>query len=120
MAPPAKSIAQKIWLGGQIIWIVVCVWVLVHTLVAYHQSHNEEVGIILIYLMTTLSFPSGWLIVFMLSGLGFVLYKLFGFYLPGGYPGIILDWLIIFAAGYFQWFILIPFIAKKQRAKPQG
>ncbi len=82
----------------------------------FKAPYNPEAGIVLVYLMGALSFPSSILVMPLLGailmGLGY-----FSIVIPGGYIFDIVVWLCLFIVGYLQWFKLLPFLWMKLSAK---
>lgn len=96
-------------------WLTVCVTALVTALHGYQGKSDwrEEEG--LAFAMIVLGFPASLLIVFALTFTGFALGR-FGISLPPpSKPAMATSWLFLFAAGFVQWFFVIPRIFRSRR-----
>jgi len=71
----------------------------------------KDAGMVLSYLMLTLSFPIGFLGVLLLVGLS----QIFSLGEAGPYTSNLMAWFLLVAFGYIQWFILLPYIIKRVR-----
>jgi hypothetical protein len=95
----------------RILWIAACVWLLVRTSSLRFASSKafgdaEEVGY---FGMMVLSWPLSIPIFSVYSHLRLSWWS----YPDNDLRSIASMWLLFFAAGYFQWFILIPWIVQK-------
>ena len=75
----------------------------------------RDTDIAVAYAMLLLSFPAGYVAAALLAGLGYALEKASGADLPGGLVGNATNILVLGAAGYAQWFILIPWLRRRFR-----
>ena len=105
----------------KIIWILASVFLLVVTLFRYTPDPANDIGIFLLYGMLFLSFPTSLLVAGLLAlisllqdNLGVPLLDL----ISSNYAGYFLMWLLFFAAGYVQWFVLLPWFLKKWKNNP--
>lgn len=100
------------------IWVAICIILLFTTLFYYDGSGNSDIEIFLVYSMSVLSFPMGFLLSMFLL---FIIYGfLWGFNLLSYSPGVCyilltIEWLWLFVIGFFQWFILMPILWRKLR-----
>ena len=67
------------------------------------QRDFHDMDIAYTYFMLFLSFPVGLLVAAVIAGLSVA-----QVYLPGGLIGALITWPFFVAAGYAQWFILVP------------
>ena len=112
MSRPAKWI-QILWLGASaaaLIFVVAAYWGDAH---ATRESSSMFIGILL-----ALSFPLGYLGLFLLGLLVDVLalLSLQGL-LAGRFSEIILLWVGLTAVGWFQWFVLLPWLYRALRKR---
>ena|SRR2546426_11405020 len=118
--PDAKGISRT-YSVTKITWIALCVLVL---LVSYYFGAQERHGkhelstAILVWGMLVLSFPGGWLVLYLVVGVGYLLALVFDreTTMPELYDFIIfplLLWLAYFVVGYLQWFKLVPALVTK-------
>jgi hypothetical protein len=115
--------ASKSFLIFRTIWVGLCVAVLLRTLISYYESPHSEVGLYCLMTMTALSFPSGYLLGVILGGAAQFLSKWFSLGTlatsssVSEYLGITFTWTVLFTVGYFQWFVLPPYLARKIKAR---
>jgi hypothetical protein len=77
---------------------------------------ERDSDVVLYFGMQALTFPSGFLVVWLLKALGSV-----GFYLPNGVLGQYIFISIFVLVGYCQWFILLPRLVHLfHRAQPSA
>ena len=94
------------------LWLAACVSVLVF---AFIQRNIHDTDIAFTYLMIFLTFPIGYGLAALLGLIFWGLYNLFGVFSPGGFLPNTFTWIIFVVAGYFQWFVLIPWLYQKLR-----
>jgi uncharacterized membrane protein YedE/YeeE len=99
------------------IWILSSVVVLCMTLYGHYTTNSPEATLNGVVMMVVLSMPAGLLVVFLLNISAMIVGNLFLIYLQSNYFTIIAIWSLMFAAGYFQWFVLAARIFKKIRQK---
>ncbi len=109
-----KTIIMKVI---KTIWVLIAIFVLCNTLYEHYMTHSPEIALGGTMMMIVLSVPSGLLVVLLLNIAAMIIGTIFSVYLPDNYFTIIATWSLIFAAGYFQWFMLAPIIWKKLRDK---
>jgi len=92
------------------IWILLAAVVLSVTIVNFDPESNPDISIFLFYGMVVLTFPAGLLLAAIMSFATIRLHSVFGLEIPSNYGSIMLMWLAFFAVGYWQWFVLVPYI----------
>jgi hypothetical protein len=92
------------------LWLGVCIAVLVF---AFVQREIHDADIAFTYLMLFLTFPLGWGLTALIGVLFSILYSLFSVVVPGGFVPNLAVWFFFVAVGYFQWFVLIPWLYRK-------
>lgn len=104
-------------------WVLCCVVVLAMTLYAGAPKPGNDIGIFLMGSMLFLAFP----ISILVAGLATLLILLqesagapFLDVIGSGYVGFGVTWLVLFVAGYWQWFKLVPWLWRKVRARRAG
>lgn len=104
----------------KIVWILCSVTVLIVTLVYYAPGPASDIGILLVYGMLFLAFPISLLVagLFALLALlqeqsGIPLLDL----IDSNYLGFFVMWLAFFTAGYAQWFVLLPHLYRRWKAR---
>lgn len=102
-------------------WTLPCLAVLAYWLQLVYNNAAPEAFILPAILMVGLSFPSGYVATYVIAALYGSLERLF-FIQPGiGVPWIFLEWAVLFAVGYMQWFWGLPFLVGAIRRKwPKG
>ena len=104
-----RSRAGRILLG---VWLAACLAVL---LFAFIQRNVHDTDIAFGYFMLFLTFPVG-VGVAAIAGVTFkVLYDLSGIVVPGGFVPNLVTWVVLVLAGYFQWFIAVPWLCRRWR-----
>ncbi len=105
MAP--KSTAGKI---AAATYVVACLAVLAFAISAREFRDAE---ILVAYVMLLLSFPIGYVVAALYVAVGYVLEKLLGTSLPEGLANTVGAIFAFGAAGYSQWFILVPSLYRR-------
>jgi hypothetical protein len=100
-------------------WLSCSIGVLLLTFAIFDGTPaTRDAEVVLLYGMLVLCFPVGQLVVviFWLVGLLIetTMHKLV---IPAGYLTLVVEWLIFFAAGYVQWFVLLPWLWRKWKAR---
>jgi hypothetical protein len=80
---------------------------------------GEATGSFLAYTMLILSFPLGLVVYAILAVVLYLIHSSTGKSLPFGTIYVLLFWSLIFAAGYLQWFVLLPLL-RKWRSRNAG
>lgn len=98
------------------LWILCAVSIMAVTLIQYEPGPKSDIGIFLVYGMLALAFPSSLLVAALIALL--VLAKdFFGVevldWIGSNHIGMVGMWLAFFAAGYAQWFHLVPWLRRK-------
>jgi hypothetical protein len=94
----------------KVVWFALSTLIFIIALNAYVRNPNVEVGLFLAIGMLYLTFPIGWLALFILIPVGMLFPNA-----PLILVNIILPWLLFVALGYLQWFVLLPMIWRKAR-----
>ena len=109
---------SKLYVGLLVVWCTWCVWWLVHGTCTYSSvcsnyysfEHLEERRITTLLAVMIPGMPMGFFvpafIIDLVRNLGFG-----GF--DAGYLGYVTEWLISVLSGFVQWFVLLPFVAKR-------
>jgi hypothetical protein len=93
--------------------------VLVMTLFLYDPRTASDADLILVYGMLGLAFPSGFLVAAFVALLAYA-EEATGVAIVNANYGrgtIALIWLCFVVVGYFQWFMLLPWLTRKWRAR---
>ncbi len=104
----------------RICWVLCSVTVLAITLVRYAPGPASDAGIFLVSGMLFLAFPVS-LLVAGLFTLLVLLQERSGVplldWIGSNYLGFFVMWLAFFAAGYMQWFVLLPRLCRAWKAR---
>ncbi|MFV1983654.1 MAG: hypothetical protein ACC657_08970 [Thiohalomonadales bacterium] len=101
----------------KILWISICMIVLLWWVNSFYFSphlislYKQETQNVLLVWMTILTFPSGFIWLFLFSAIIYI-FGLLGISTPI-FIEVFLLWLGFILIGYFQWFKFIPFIKIK-------
>lgn len=95
-------------------WLLVAVVLLVVTLLRPEMQAGERTALASLVPLYFLSFPLGHLGVMALSRLKLELYAGSG-YTPGMHEEGLLLWLALTVLGLLQWFVLLPWVARRAR-----
>lgn len=90
------------------IWIVICFIVLFVSFYYFSPEPKNDIGIFLIWSMLVLAFPMGFVVAAVFSLIAFMLADMAGITWGSSYLFIFIVWFGFFAAGYLQWFVLVP------------
>ena len=99
------------------IWILLAVIVLFMTLYSFDGKPNSDIGIFLAGSMLTLAFPISFLVVLLFVGVSIAVEQLFSVVSQTSYLSILVSWACLFTAGYWQWFVLLPWLWRKWKAR---
>lgn len=98
----------------KMIWIVLSAAVLAMTLFAFDGDPRSDAAIFFAWCMLFLSFPAGLFV----SLVHTFASETLGITIATSYVSIFIDWLGFLLLGYMQWFILLPGLWKRFRARP--
>jgi EamA domain-containing membrane protein RarD len=101
-------VRKIVWILAQVLWLAICLAALIDAYKSYRDISDWQVEEGLGIEMMVLSFPGSFAVVagFILTGM---LLRLFGLALPASSkPEMIATWAFFVAAGYIQWFLLVP------------
>jgi len=99
------------------IWTALALAVLAYCQFVFDGKPNSDAENVLIVLMGILSFPSSFLAGAIAVGIAFACERLFGSPLPTSRSEMFVNWALFFAMGYLQWFVLVPRIWSRWRAR---
>lgn len=97
----------------RVLWIGFSLFVLVATISYYDGKPFSDIWIFLTWLMLILSFPAGLAVSAAHYALGFA----FSITIETSYLSLALEWLVYFVLGYLQWFVLLPWLWRKWKAR---
>jgi hypothetical protein len=98
---------------GKGIWIVLALVVLLVTLYSFDGKANSDIWIFQTWSMLILSFPASLIVslVHMVLGAGFSIT------IKTSYVSLAIEWAAYFVLGYWQWFVLLPWLWKKWKTR---
>ena len=97
------------------VWMAASVGALVLSMIVFDRGENRDMDIVLAWIMMILSFPASVACVLLYSAVYFALDALFAIQVGSGRVEMAATWLGFFAAGYFQWFYVVPYAWEKYR-----
>ena len=99
----------------RVLWLSICIAALVEAHVGYQGKSDWKLEEGLAFEMLILSFPASFVVVGVLMLLGAGL-GLFGLALPASSRAeMTVVWLLFVAAGYLQWFLVLPKLWKRKQ-----
>jgi len=98
-------------------WIGLGVVILGFAFYLFDGKPNSDIAMFLGWAMLVHSFPVGLIVSLLFAGISYLLYNSFSVDVKVGYLYLLVVWLVFFAAGYFQWFKLLPSLIAKFRRK---
>jgi hypothetical protein len=113
----AKVMKRTLWLTVKWGWIVLSVLLLLITLALFDGSPKSDVEILLGYGLLVLTFPIGLLLSIAEGFVGRAVFNLLGLTATTTYMSLVTTWLVYTVAGYVQWFVLLPWVIRRLRAK---
>jgi hypothetical protein len=102
---------------AKVAWISIGVVALLIALFAFDGKPNSDIGIFLAWFTLVLAFPISWLVALLLTGVAIAGEKLFSAVIPTSYLSLSMSWLCFIAAGYWQWFVLLPWACRKWKTR---
>jgi hypothetical protein len=99
------------------LWLLGALLALLVSLIAYDGKPNSDVDLLLGYVMLTLSLPSGLIAASAFSLIGQIVYATTGYIFTTSYELIVVTWLIFLITGYVQWFVFLPWLWRKWKAR---
>ena len=116
MQKALRAEMNKSYIILQIAWLVFGSLVLAAVLLGYDGKPNSDIEELLIWLMTILSFPIGFLVAAFFSLSYAILSSCCAITVRVSYLLLTTEWLMFLAAGYLQWFIFLPWLLRRWRA----
>lgn len=103
------------------IWVALSIAILVAGICLYVKGNEaDKDGIIILgFAMIALSFPLG-VLLNAIVGMVFMLLDRLTVSIPDTWPVFVVVWLAFSIAGYWQWFVLVPFLVTKARSRRRG
>jgi hypothetical protein len=112
-------VSTAIWRWVRYAWIACSLLVLVVAL-AYHDGKaNSGADLVMALGMLTLSFPSGVILSWIVGVAGRLVFEQTGAFVSSGYLALSVSWLVLFGVGYWQWFVVIPWIWRRWAKRPE-
>ena len=105
------------WLKS--VWGLAALAVLVSCLLLYDGKPNSDAELLLGYGMLVLSFPLSVVMTTVLGVLARALCESTGYVFATSYVSMSVAWLLLFAIGYLQWFVLVPWLWQRWTARRQ-
>lgn len=99
------------------VWIALAGIVLFVSLYGFNGKPNSDIGIFFAWTMLILAFPSSLLVALLFTGVAIAAEKLFSAVIPESYLMLSVSWACFVAAGYWQWFVLLPWLWRKWKTR---
>ena len=95
-----------------VVWLIACLAVLVWS---YIERNTREWGMALFFLMWLLTFPAGYVFSRLIYApiFKFLMAHEIYFLNEGGFITYLIDWTLFVVVGYLQWFVFIPWLARR-------
>jgi len=103
--------------AARAIWTIVALIVLLVTLYGFDGKPSSDIGVLLAWSTLALAFPVSLLVALILAGISIASEQVFSAVIPTSYWWIAISWLCFFVAGYWQWFVLLPWLWRKWKAR---
>ena len=97
----------------KIVWIAAATFSLFFTLYAFDGKPNSDIGPLFAWSMVALSFPAGLLV----QLVHIALYDWFSIAVKTSYFSLLIDGASFLLMGYLQWFVLLPWLWRKWKAR---
>lgn len=94
-------------------WIAIAIAVLAITLWGFDGKPNSDIGVFLAWSMLVLAVPSSFVVALVFSGIAMAADRFFSVVIPTTYVSLALTWACFAVVGYWQWFVLLPWIRRK-------
>ncbi|SRR6266404_4370606 len=98
-------------------WVTLSVIVLAVSLYGFDGKPNSDIGIFLAWSMLILAFPSSLLVALLFAGASIAAEKFLSVVIPTNYWLISISWICFFVSGYWQWFMLLPWVWRKWKTR---
>jgi hypothetical protein len=108
---------MKIYRFVKVGWLAASAMVLVMVLIGFDGKPNSDIEQFLIGSMMVLSFPIGFVAAGVLSAIYALLESCCEIVVKMSYAMLFVEWICFFAAGYWQWFVLLPWVVRKWRTR---
>ncbi len=105
------------------LWVVLAVLVLVVVLRGFDGRPNSDIEEVLAWTMLPLGFPSSLLFPAAFAGYASAREALGQGPVVVTYLSLVVSWAVLFALGFIQWFVLVPALVRRlraRRARPAG
>jgi hypothetical protein len=99
---------NRFWTVFRVVWVILCLAVLAYCQYAFDGKPNSDAEEVLIILMLILSIPASFVAGAIAVGVAFSFERLMHSPLQTTRLEMLFTWALFFAAGYIQWFTLLP------------
>ena len=105
---------------AKVSWIALALLVLGVTLNRFDGTPNSDIGVFLVWSLLVLAFPISLAVAFLFSAFLFAAHHWFSITVPTTYVFLVIAWVCFISAGYWQWFVLLPWLSRKWKGRYQG
>jgi len=111
---------RTLWRIVKWAWILLAVLLLLFTMMLFDGSPKSDAEIVLGYGLLVLTFPSGLLLSIAEGFVGRAAFNFMGLVATTSYLSLGATWLMYTVLGYLQWFVFVPWVIRKIRAKNES
>jgi len=108
---------RTLWFVLRWVWITLSVLLLLLSMVLFDGSPKSDADIVLGYGLLILTVPIGGLVSILDGFIGRAAFDLLGLTATTTYTSLILTWLVYSIVGYLQWFVFLPWLFGRWRAR---
>ncbi len=101
----------------KIVWVLISVIFLCRIFYTHHLDPSPEISLRELITMAVISFPFGLLVLLLLNILAMVITNTFYMTVPNNYMTLVICWVFLFGAGYYQWFVVVPALIARYKTK---
>src|SRR5438034_486150 len=101
--------------GVRILWIALSLSILIVALIKFDGTPNSDVDDFQGIAMLILTFPSGYIVIALLSIIGVLADTLFSKTIQTSYLELLVTWMLFLVAGYLQWFKVLPYLFQRRK-----
>ncbi|GAA5786520.1 hypothetical protein [Chitiniphilus shinanonensis] len=104
---------NKVILYAKLIWLAMVLFILIGCLSLYDEKIQNDIDILLAYLLLLISFPTGPVVLVLIGFAGKIANSEYGVVFEVNYVSMLFEWAFFSLIIYFQWFIFFPWMWKK-------
>jgi hypothetical protein len=113
LAHYVENVSMRVLKG---VWVGVGLIALLITLYAFDGKPDSDIEVFLAWFTLVLAFPSSLLVSLLFTGIEIAVEKLYSVVIATSYLMLLVTWVCFTAVGYWQWFVLLPWLSRKWNA----